>query len=131
MIVADASAVIDFLTVLPETDAVAGLLADRLTQGQPVNAPHLLDVEVLHVLRKMAARKVLSARRAERAVDDFLALRITRHPATAMARRIWDLRDNLSAYDAAYVSLAEALDCPLITRDARIAGSGFAQVEVY
>ena len=131
MIVADASAVIDFLTVLPETDAALGQLSGRLASGQPVNAPHLLDVEVLHVLRKMARRKVLSSRRAERAMDDFLALPITRYPATAMARRIWDLRDNLSAYDAAYVSLAEALDCPLITRDARIAGSGFAQVEVY
>jgi predicted nucleic acid-binding protein len=131
VIVADASAVIDFLTVLPQTDGAVARLTDRLVSSDSVHAPHLIDVEVLHVLRKMAARHVLSALRADRAVEDFLALRIIRYPVTDMVRRAWDLRHNLSAYDATYVTLAEALDCPLVTRDARIAGSGFAQIEVY
>jgi len=122
---------IDFLTILPQTDAAVARLSDRLVSSQSVHAPHLIDVEVLHGLGKMAARGILSALRAGRAVEDFLVLPIIRYPLTDMARRIWDLRHNLSAYDAAYVTLAEALDCPLLTRDARVAGSGFAQVEVY
>ena len=122
---------IDFLTILPQTDAAVARLSDRLVSSQSVHAPHLIDVEVLHGLGKMAARGILSALRAGRAVEDFLVLSIIRYPLTDMARRIWDLRHNLSAYDAAYVTLAEALDCPLLTRDARVAGSGFAQVEVY
>lgn len=120
MIVADASAVVE---VLLNTDA-GGDIADRLLdREQTIAAPHLLDLEVLQVLRRFALAGDLDAERAEQAVTDFSDLVILRYPHEPLIRRIWDLRSNLTAYDAAYVALAEALDVPLLTRDAGIARS--------
>ena len=82
---------------------------------------HLLDLEFVQVLRRMVREKTLSASRAEEAIEDLSALRMTRYPPAALLNRIWQLRSNLTAYDAAYVALAEELKAPLITRDRKIA----------
>lgn len=89
--------------------------------GQVLHAPHLLDVEVTQVLRRFERTGSLAATRAEEALDDLRALRVVRHPTLALLGRVWGLRENLSAYDALYVALAEALEAPLLTTDRRIA----------
>ena len=96
-------------------------------------APHLLDLEVGQVLRRLAREGAVSAQRGEEAIQDLLDLRVTRYPHFVLLPRIWQLRDNLSAYDAAYVALAEELDATLLTRDARLvsAPGHSAQVEVF
>jgi predicted nucleic acid-binding protein len=94
---------------------------------------HLLDVEFAHVLRRLVRDGALASRRAEEAIEDLGALRMTRYPPGLLLKRIWRLRQNLSAYDGAYVALAEELNAPLITRDRRIAAAPGhrAQVEVF
>ena len=90
---------------------------------QPVAAPHLLDVEVLHVLRRFNRTNRLPAARAEQALDDLGALAITRYGHELLRPAMWRLRNSLTAYDAAYVALAELLDAPIVTCDARLARS--------
>jgi predicted nucleic acid-binding protein len=118
VIVVDASAVLEILLATPAAHAVQGRL---LRNGETLHAPHLIDIEVLQVLRRYAARGVLDAERGAEAVSDFLSLPIERYAHEFLARRIWELKANLTAYDAAYVSLAELLQAPLITRDKRLA----------
>jgi len=128
MIVIDAAAIVDALTMAPEADAVRGRMSD-----EELHAPHLIDFEVVSALRGQVLGKHLSAARAADALTDFDDLPLVRWPAVgALRRRAFSLRHNLSAYDAAYVALAEALGCPLLTRDARIAKAGghAAHVEV-
>lgn len=96
---------------------LAGLL---LAPAEVLHAPHLLDVEVTQVLRRLEQADTVSSGRAQEALDDLRALRIVRHPTLALLDRIWELRRNLSAYDALYVALAEALDAPLVTTDQRL-----------
>lgn len=116
MIVVDCSALVDTLTAAPGTD----LLRTRMA-GDELHAPQLLDYEVVSALRGLALAGHLSQARAEDALTDYEDLVIERWPAAdALRRRTFQLRHNLSAYDAAYVALAEALECPLLTRDARI-----------
>ena len=91
--------------------------------GEPVAAPHLLDVEVLHVIRRFNRTNQLTAARAEQALDDLGALAIARYGHEILRPAIWRLRNSLSAYAAAYVALAELLDAPIITCDARLARS--------
>lgn len=126
MIVVDAAAVVDALTMVHGSDA---LRAD-LAQGD-LHAPCLLDFEVASAVRGLTLGGHLSLARAEDTLTDFDALPMTRWPsAPALRQRTFSLRDNLSAYDAAYVALAEALQCPLLTRDARLAGASGHSVEV-
>jgi predicted nucleic acid-binding protein len=103
------------------------------SRGETLHAPHLLDLEVTQVLRRLALQRVISAHRADEAVRDLLDLRITRYPHQVLLPRIWQLRHNLSAYDAAYIVLAENLRAPLVTRDARLASASghAAPVEVF
>lgn len=117
MIVIDASAVVDVL--LGDSDD-ATVRALRLTE-EALHAPHLLDVEVLHAVRGLLLRGGIDQQRADLAVADLAQLEITRYPHTALRSRVWQLRDNLSAYDATYVALAEVLDMPLLTADKRLA----------
>ena len=120
MIVVDASVVVDVLL-----DPAGSLrLFPRLFGRQAsLHAPHLLDLEVLQVLRRLDRGRILPAARAEAAVEALADLPVTRYPHAALAGRIWDLRGALTAYDAAYVALAEALDAPLLTRDAALAAA--------
>jgi predicted nucleic acid-binding protein len=114
--VIDCSAALDAL--LEPRDA---RLVERLSGARELHAPHLLDVEMLHALRRLVATGKLTAERAEYVREDFAALRIRRYAHHPFANRIWALRDNLTAYDAAFVALAEALAVPIVTCDARLA----------
>jgi predicted nucleic acid-binding protein len=118
MIVLDASAVVELLlggeraeAVLPWFDAEEGSL----------HAPGLLDVEVLQALRRLVASGIMKPSRGRASMEILQELPVTRHLETALLPRLWQLRENLSAYDAAYVALAEALGCPLLTFDAVLA----------
>lgn len=117
MIVLDASAVVDWLL-----QTAAGQRIERriYSRNQSLHAPHLLDLEVAQVLRRLVREGSVSARRADEAIEDLLDLRITRYPHSVLLPRIWQLRHNLSAYDASYVVLAEQLGAVLLTRDKRL-----------
>jgi predicted nucleic acid-binding protein len=117
VIVLDASAVVDWLL-----QTAAGQRIERriYSRNQSLHAPHLLDLEVAQVLRRLVREGSVSARRADEAIEDLLDLRITRYPHSVLLPRIWQLRHNLSAYDASYVVLAEQLGAVLLTRDKRL-----------
>jgi len=128
VIVVDSAAVVDALTAVAGTDELRAHLA-----AEDLHAPSLVDFEVVSALRGLTLRGHLSATRAEDLLADFDDLPLQRWPsADALRRRAFQLRDNISAIDAAYVALAEALDCPLVTRDGRLARSSghSAQIEV-
>ena len=118
MIVLDASAAVDWLL---QTPAGQGIEKRIYSRNETLHAPHLFDLEVTQVLRRLALQGVISAHRADEAFRDLLDLRITRYPHLVLLPRIWQLRHNFSAYDAAYVVLAEKLGATLVTRDARLA----------
>ena len=135
MIVLDASATVDWLLQTP-----AGLRIEqriykvsRGARNETLHSVHLLDVEFVQVLRRLVREGTLPSARAEEAIDDLMALRITRYSPALLLNRIWQLRQNLSAYDAAYVALAEELKAPLITRDQKLAAAPghSASIEVF
>jgi predicted nucleic acid-binding protein len=130
MLVVDASAVGELLLGRPAGEAVARRLADH---GFDLHAPHLLDVEVVSALRRVVTAGDASAARAGDAVADLADLPIERYPHHVLVPRIWQLRENFSAYDAAYVALAEAIvdgGAPLLTADARLARAVPAHTDV-
>lgn len=129
MIVVDASAVVE---VLLQTPAAPRVSRRMFLPGETLHAPHLLDLEIAQVLRRYARSGDLSPQRASEAITDLADLRLARYPHLVLLPRIWELRHNLTAYDAAYVALAEALDAPLLTRDRALARSAAhrARVEV-
>ena len=116
----DASALLE---VLLATDAGERVSARVYREGETLHAPHLLDLEIIHVLRRGCLIGKLQPSRAAEALADLDGLRIVRHPHEPHVPRIWQLRHSLTAYDAAYVALAEALEAPLITRDGRMASA--------
>ena len=120
MIVLDASAAVDWLL---QTAAAPSIESRIFVRNQSLHAPELLDLEVVQVLRRLVRERALSASRAEAGIEDLLDLRITRYPHSLLLPRIWQLRHNLSAYDAAYVVLAEKLGATLLTRDAKLASA--------
>lgn len=118
MIVLDASATVDWLL---QTSAGRHIEQRIYSAKNSLHAPHLLDIEVAQVFRRLVREGAVSAQRAEEALQDLLDLRLVRYPHWLVLPRVWQLRHNLSAYDAAYVALAEKLGAPLITRDGRLA----------
>jgi predicted nucleic acid-binding protein len=129
VIVLDASAMVHALLQTPVAPAVERWLA---FPAQRVHAPHLIDLEVAQVLRRYRLRGELSVERCRLALAAIKDFPLIRYPHQALLPRIWELRNNLTAYDAAYVALAEALDAPLLTRDRRIAAAPghWARVEL-
>lgn len=118
--VVDASALLEVLLLT----GAGARLADRLFRpGESWHAPHLIDLEVTHALRRYCLAGDLRSARALEAIADLDALPMTRYPHQPFLPRIWELRRAVTAYDAAYVALAEALDAPLLTRDRRLASS--------
>lgn len=118
MIILDASAALELLL---RPGSHPRLLQRILRSGETVAAPHLIDVEIAQVLRRFVMAGELTEARARDALDDHRSLSIVRYPHDGLLERIWDLRANCTAYDAAYLALAEALDAPLLTFDKRLA----------
>ena len=118
MIVLDASAVVELLLDTAVGRRVAILIEDAAIG---LHAPHLLDVEVVSVLRRFVSDGSLDDEEAQAAIGDLMALDLQRHAHEALLERAWALRDNVTAYDAVYVALAEALDATLLTCDSRLA----------
>ncbi len=117
MIVLDASAVLELLLRTAAGAVIERRIADPL---ETLHVPHLLDVEVAQVVRRYERKHSVTAERGKQILDDLADLDATRYPHDVLLPRIWSLRHNLTAYDAAYVALAEALAAPLLTCDARI-----------
>jgi predicted nucleic acid-binding protein len=116
--VLDASVILEVLLRTPDSDAIADRI---LSTREQLHAPHLLDLEVAQVLRRYVARGELTERRGREALDLLAIFPLTRYAHEPLLSRIWELRERLTAYDAAYVALAEALDAILLTRDQRLA----------
>ncbi|HET9748653.1 MAG TPA: type II toxin-antitoxin system VapC family toxin [Casimicrobiaceae bacterium] len=127
MIVVDASALLEVLLGTAASSRIAARLFDA---RETLHAPHLVDVEVTQVMRRYARSGDVSAGRGIQALQDLDDFPITRYPHHPFLSRIWQLRENVTAYDAAYVALAEALDAPLLTRDARLAASAGHEARV-
>ena len=126
MIVVDASV----LTPALADDGTIGRRARARLRGERLVAPLLIDLEVLAACRRIAQRGVIDERRLARAVGRLAQLRMRRMPHLPLLPRTWALRHNVTVYDAAYVALAEAMDVPLVTADARLASAPGLACEV-
>ena len=116
----DASAVLE---VLLRTAAAAKIEGRIFAPGETLHAPHVLDLEVCQVLRRYCAAGELDQERGRQALADLADLPIFRYAHAVFLPRIWELRENVTAYDAAYLALAEVLPAPLLTRDRRLASA--------
>jgi predicted nucleic acid-binding protein len=129
LIVVDTSALVDAVLARPVKPA----LVSRLSDDGDLHAPHLIDVEVLHALRRLGLANAVHDSRLEDARGDIADISMTRYPMGPLTDRAWELRHQLTAYDAMFIALAEALEVPLITCDRRLSrvGDHHAQVEVF
>lgn len=118
MIVLDASAAVEWLLRTPTGSRVAHRI---LAREEEMHAPHLLKLEVAQVLRRADIVRLMEPSRAQELLEDLLNLRLVQYDHEPLLRRVWELRHNLTAYDASYVALAEELGAPLLTCDAKIA----------
>ena len=120
MIVLDASVVIDLVLGTSAAEAVLERLKDH---RQELIAPYIVDVEVLQALRRQVRLGKVPEDRASVALSNLQMLRFTRMPHEPLIARIWELRHNMTAYDAAYVALAETMHAELLTRDRKFSGA--------
>ncbi|MGH9744873.1 MAG: type II toxin-antitoxin system VapC family toxin [Candidatus Acidiferrales bacterium] len=116
--VVDASAILEVLLQTPAARRVNRFI---FAANETLHAPHLIDLEIAQVLRRYVRTSVISADRGAEALTDLVDFPLTRYPHQVLLFRIWQMRHGLTAYDAAYLALAEALDAPLITRDRAMA----------
>jgi len=116
--VLDASAAVELVLQTPRAERIA---ARALHPAERLHAPHVIDVEVVQVMRRLVQAKEITVGRADVALSDFEGLTIERHAHRPLIRRVWGLRASLSAYDATYVALAEALAAPMLTCDEKLA----------
>ena len=129
MIVLDASAALYLLLRTP----LARIVEDRLlAAGETLHVPHLIDLEIAQALRRYVQSGAMTAARGADALEVWRAFPLHRYPHEALLARVWSLRPTLTAYDAAYIALAEALAAPLLTTDAKLARAPghVARVEV-
>jgi predicted nucleic acid-binding protein len=127
MIVLDASAAIELL----RRSAVGRLIARRLrSPDEVIHVPHFMSVEVCQVLRRLARTGTVAPERAREALADLERLATVRHGHELLLSRMWELRDTLTAYDAAYVALAEAIGATLITCDVKLAQAPGHEAEI-
>lgn len=126
MIVVDASVL---ASALADDGSDGELARSHLSTGRPY-APELIDLEVASVWRRAARSGRLEDRRARQALADLAELPLTRAPHGPLMARIWELRENITPYDAAYVALAEALEMPLLTADRRLGGAPGIRCEI-
>jgi len=117
VIVLDASALVELILATPTGQAIAGRIADP---SEGLHAPHLADIEVVQALRRYVREGEIDVDTAETALDDLRALDLQRHAHEPLLERVWELRKNLTAYDAVYVALAEVLDGVVLTCDRRL-----------
>ena len=122
MIVVDASAMVEALVGRDPDPTILDALSGE------VSAPHVLDTEVLSALRGLCLGGRLTPQAAEIALDRYFSLAIVRHETSPLAARVWQLRHQFTSYDASYLALAEALDVPLHTCDAKLATNGHRAV---
>jgi predicted nucleic acid-binding protein len=118
LIVIDASALLE---ILLRTNRADRLMERAFAASERLHAPHLLDIEVTQALRRLVQRRQITAVRAQQVFDDLADLLIERHDHRSLLPSIWRLRDALTAYDGAYIALAEALCAPVLTCDAKLA----------
>jgi predicted nucleic acid-binding protein len=118
VIVVDASALLEVLLGTPASEAATARL---FVSQETLHVPHLLDVEVAQVVRRYAAAGLIDGERGREILADLADFPLRRYPHDLLLPRVWELRNNLTAYDAVYVALAEALDAPLVTRDKALA----------
>lgn len=121
-VVADASAIVDLLSGAPTAAAIRAALADV----PEVDVPEHFHVEAISAIRGLRLRNALSEERANRALDLLVSLRTLRHPVAPLTQEIWGMRDQLSAYDAAYVAVARMLDLQILTADRGLAAAAEA-----
>jgi predicted nucleic acid-binding protein len=119
VIVLDASAAVDLL--LRREPRASWVEEWLLEPGQTLEAPHLIDLECASALRRNVLHGAVTASVADERLEVFRALRLRRYPHTQLLERIWELRNSMTPFDAAYVALAEALDAPLVTTDEALA----------
>ncbi len=120
MIVIDASAAVELVL---RTELGERVELRVLNPDESLHAPHLLDLEVAQVLRRLTHLKEITTVRAREALDDYTGMLVERAAHRDLLRRVWELRDSMTAYDGAYIALAEALDAPLLTCDGKLARS--------
>ena len=125
MIVIDSSAVVHALIAANVDPKLLALVAD-----EPLHAPHLLDYEVTSSLRGLTLGAKLTGERGKEALDGYAAFTIERYDVSGLLEPIWRLRNNFTVYDASYIILAQALDCPLVTSDTKLLPAKKLDVDV-